>query len=101
MTKPSYNDPADRVLTLRRLPGILRPEEVAVLLNIDSDDLRVLTRKNLLRPLGRCGDHDRPRYSAVVVQSHMQDPAWMERMSREIYASRRTPTRQTTSGERR
>jgi len=80
-----------QILRLRRLPACLYPAEAAVLIAIHPDDLPVLVKAGLLRPLGQFGDHDHARYSSHEILSRAQDRAWLDKVSAAIYASRRTP----------
>lgn len=79
------------ILRLRRLPASLYPVEAAALLNTQQDDLPTLVEAGLLKPLGRLGDHDRPRYPSHEILARREDLAWLHKVARAIYASRRQP----------
>ena len=80
-----------QLLRLHRLPACLYPVEAAALLNIHKDDLPTLVDAKLLLPLGQFGDHDHARYSSHAIMARAQDRDWLDRVSKAIYASRRTP----------
>lgn len=80
-----------QLLRLHRLPACLYPAEAAVLLNIQPADLTKLVAARLLRPLGQFGDHDHPRYSSHEILARSEDHAWLDKVARAIYASRRQP----------
>lgn len=96
-TRPNNPDSPGRVLERPQLPAILRPEEVAHLLNAHPDDVPVLVKKGLLKPLGRIGDRDHSRFASIDLLARVADVKWLDRVTRAIYASRRPPEKRDST----
>jgi hypothetical protein len=78
------------LLSTRRLPARLKTEEVSVLLGCSQDDLRILARAGILRPLGGNIPQNAIRYyAAVEIETLMSDSAFLDKMTRAILKSHR------------
>jgi hypothetical protein len=73
------------VLTVLRPPGRLTSEQVAQWLGFGLEDIRVLMRAGLLRPLGSPLAHNAVKYFAAVEISELaQDRAFLDRATKVI-----------------
>ena len=83
-------DPKLHVLNLHRLPARLKVEEVSLLLGCSVDDLRILARAGILRPLGGPIPPNAIKYyAAVEIEALMADRSFLEKMTRTILKSHR------------
>ena len=84
--------PAERMelLCSRRLPARLKAEEVSVLLGCSQDDLRILARAGVLRPLGGSIPPNVVKYYAAIdIEALMSDRSFLEKMTRALLKSHR------------
>ena len=83
-------DPKLHVLNLHRLPARLKVEEVSLLLGCSVDDLRILARGGILRPLGgQIPPNAVKYYAAVEIEALMSDRSFLDKMTRVILKSHR------------
>lgn len=83
-------DPKLHVLNLHRLPARLKVEEVSLLLGCSVDDLRILARAGILRPLGGQVPPNAVKfYAAVEIEALMSDRSFLDKMTRVILKSHR------------
>ena len=83
-------DPKLSVLNLHRLPARLKVEEVALLLGCSVDDLRILARAGVLRPLGGSVPPNAIKfYASVDIEALMLDRSFLEKMTRIILRQHR------------
>ena len=83
-------DPQMHVLNLHRLPARLKVEEVSLLLGCSADDLRILARAGIPRPLGGTIPPNAVKfYAAVEIEALMSDRSFLEKMTRVILKSHR------------
>jgi hypothetical protein len=78
------------VLNLHRLPARLTAEQTAQLLGCSLDDVRLLTRKGLLRSLGGTVPANSVKfYPAVEILQLMNDRNFLDRLTRAILTHHR------------
>lgn len=83
-------DPKLHVLNLHRLPARLKVEEVSLLLGCSVDDLRILARAGVLRPLGGSIPPNAVKYYAAIdIEALMSDRSFLDKMTRVILKSHR------------
>lgn len=63
----------------------LNAEQTAWALNFQAHDIPVLVRAGLLKPLGNPRQSAVKYYSALVVQQHAMDPAWLSKATNAVY----------------
>jgi hypothetical protein len=81
-------DPRLDVLNLHRLPARLRAEHVSLLLGCSMDDLRILGRTGILRPLGgQVAPNAIKHYATIDIEALMSDRSFLEKMTRAILKS--------------
>ena len=73
------------ILNLHRPPARLTADQVAQLLGCSLDDVRLVTRKGLLRPLGGAVPANSVKfYAAVEIQTLMIDRSFLDKLTRTI-----------------
>jgi hypothetical protein len=75
-----------KLLDLQRLPGRLTPEQAAQLLGFAPHDIPVLVKSRLLKPLGNPPQQAVKYFPATEVEKNANDPEWLNRATRAIYA---------------
>ena len=70
-----------------RLPARLTPEETALLLGFPEEQLAILTRIGLLRPLGKPPRNGHKWFSSAEILKLTQDREWLDRSTRAIIRS--------------
>ncbi len=76
---------AKELLNLRRLPAMLNSAQAAVLLGVAEQDIPVLARAGLLKPLGDPPPNAVKSYSAVQVLELAGEIAMLNKIRRTVY----------------
>lgn len=79
------------MLNVHRLPARLTVEQAAQLLGCTTDDMRLLTRSGVIRPLGGAVPPNSVKfYAAVEIQGLMNNRSFLDKLTRTILRSHRT-----------
>ena len=81
--EPNFMTPAARseLLNARRLPARLTVEQVAVLLGMSEDAIRILMNQKLLRPLGSPAENGPKFFAAEDIERLRLDCEWLAKAS--------------------
>ena len=69
------------LLNLRRLPARLTALEAAVILGLQENDIPILVRAGLLKPLGNPAPNAHKYFSACQMEQLSADPDWLNKVT--------------------
>ena len=84
MDRELISQRAAAFLNLRRLPASLDVEQVAVLLGVHRDSIRLLIEQRLLEPLGNPPQNGVKMFLSVDVLERANDRKWMHRAHKTV-----------------
>jgi len=83
-SKKLSSDEINRLLNCVRLPGRVTSAESAALLGFHDDDIPILLKGKLLKPLGEPARNAPKYFAATYIETRRNDEAWLNRATKAV-----------------